>query len=222
MKNDSFLIFIFGSGAQGRVVKDILSAQYPSAILYFVDDNKELWNTNINDAIVISEEKMFKLDKAPKLHIAIGNPNMREILLKRFAQNNCSIISAVHPSAIIMPTAKVNNGCMVGAQVVINTDAAIEMCCIINTGAIVEHDTKIGQFSTVSPGAIIGGRVVIGNKSFVSSGAKIKARVNIGHCAIVGMGAVVTKDINDNEISFGVPATNKGIVDANYNWSKLF
>ena len=40
--------------------------------------------------------------------------------------------------------------------------------------------------------------------------------------AIVGMGAVVTKDVNNNELSYGVPATSRGKIDDEYNWSKLF
>lgn len=222
MKNDTLNIFIFGSGAQGRVVKEILKAQYPNANLFFVDDNHLLWHSKVKDTIIISEEEMYKKDLSPNIHIAIGNPYIREKIFKRFENNNCNIISAIHPSAVIMPSVELNKGCMVGPQSVINTDAQIGECCIINTGAIVEHDTKIGNFATVSPGAIIGGRVQLGNKTFIASGAKVIARVNIGDNAIVGMGAVVTKDVNNNELSYGVPATSRGKIDDEYNWSKLF
>ncbi|MCB0507017.1 MAG: acetyltransferase [Chitinophagales bacterium] len=222
MKEDYSTIYIYGSGAQGRVARDILVCAYPKAQLFFVDENPELWNTRINDTLVINAEELYKLSEIPNVHIAIGNPNTRERLYNKLYQAKINIVSAVHPSASILPTAKYDVGCTIGAQAVVNTNATIGKCCLINTGAIIEHDTQMEDFASVSPGATIGGRVFLGKKSFVASKAVVVARARIGASAVVGMGSVVTKDVNDYELVYGVPAKLQSKIDANFDWRKLF
>jgi acetyltransferase EpsM len=217
------VLFIFGSSAQGRVVREILAAQYPQAALYFVDDNTALTGSVINGSEVLTAATMFTMDPHPKVHIALGNPHIREKIWERLQQGGAgSFISAIHPSAVVAPTAIIGDGCMVGIGAIVNSNARIERGCIINTGAVIEHDTQIAAFACVSPRAMIGGRVTIGAKAFVASAAVVLARVNIGNNAVVGMGAVLLKDVPDGKIFYGNPASEKGTVSADFDWSRLF
>jgi acetyltransferase EpsM len=215
-------IFIFGSGAQGRVVRDIVAVQYPNAIVYFVDDNTALFGTFINDTEVISVSTMLSLSSQPYLHIAIGNPNVREHLVKRFEAESVCFLSVIHPSAVIAPTAKVEPGSVISAGCIINTNAVIAAHCLINTGVIVEHDCTIEAYVSLSPGSLIGGRVQIGTKAFIASRAVVLARVQIGAGAIIGMGALVMKDVENNTMHYGSPAKWIADIDETYNWSALF
>jgi sugar O-acyltransferase (sialic acid O-acetyltransferase NeuD family) len=217
------VLFIFGSGAQGRVVRDILAAQYPQAMLYFVDDNPALNGSVINGSEVITTVAMFTMEPHPEVHIALGNPHTREKIWDRLQQAGAEhFISAIHPSAVVAPTATIGDGCMVGIGAIVNSNAQIARGCIINTGAVVEHDTQIAAFACVSPRAMIGGRVTIGAKAFVASGAIVLARLTIGRSAVVGMGAVLLKDVPDEKIFYGSPASEKGAVNADFDWSRLF
>lgn len=51
--------------------------------------------------------------------------------------------------------------------------------------------------------------VVIKNNAIIGSRAVIKAGVVIGENSVVGMGAVVTRDVPDNTVVMGFPATAK-------------
>jgi acetyltransferase EpsM len=214
--------FIFGCGAQGRVVNDILSAQYPDSIIFFVDENESLLHATVNNTKVISIDEMFELDKTPLIHLALGHPVVRGNVFKKLSNLGAVLLSAIHPSAVIMPTATVDAGTMIGAGAIINSNARIGKSCIVNTGAIIEHDTVMEDFSCVSPGSTIGGRVHIGKNTFIASCAVVLARTIIGENVIVGMGSVVMKNIEDNNIVYGVPAKFQGKVDASFNWNKLF
>jgi sugar O-acyltransferase (sialic acid O-acetyltransferase NeuD family) len=216
------VLFVFGCGAQGRVICDILKAQYPLSNLYFVDDNPLYLGSFINETEVIDTDTMFIMEENPLVHIALGNPNTRERLWAKLEQGGARFISAIHPSAVVTLTATIGQGCMIGAGAIVNTNAATGRGCIINTGAIIEHDTMLSDFSCVSPAATIGGRVYIGTKAFIASAAVVLARVRIGDRAVVGMGAVVLKDVADDTICYGMPATEKGKVDAGFDWNRLF
>lgn len=217
------VLFIFGSGAQGRVVREILAAQYPQAALYFVDDNPALTGTMVNGSEVITTAAMFTMKPHPEVHIALGNPHTREKIWVRLQQAGAGrFISAIHPSAVVVPTATIDEGCMIGIGAIVNSNAHIARGCIINTGAVIEHDTQVAEFACVSPRAMIGGRVTIGAKAFVASGAIVLARLTIGRSAVVGMGAIVLKDVPDEKIWYGNPASEKGTVNDGFDWSCLF
>jgi sugar O-acyltransferase (sialic acid O-acetyltransferase NeuD family) len=213
--------YIFGAGAQGRVALDILKEQYPKSDFYFVDENPEIIGKEINNTEVLSLNEILKYKTHMYLHIAIGNPILREKIFKKLKHHKLTFINAIHPSAIISKTAILGRGNMIGAGVVINTNAIINQFCILNTGVIIEHDSIIEDFACICPGAIIGGRVLVKSKAFISTGALISARVIVGETAIVGMGAVVLKNVEEKTITFGVHSRKLGIVDENYNWNKV-
>ena len=84
-------------------------------------------------------------------------------------------------------------------------------CSISANVNIVSHDTV--------KWALSGGKhpyeyapIEIGDNCFIGTGAFIGKGVKIGNQCLIGAGAVVTKDIPDNSIALGVPATIKGKV----------
>lgn len=214
------VIYIFGAGAQGRVVLDILLSQYPSSSFYFVDDRHEIQGQLINNIKVISKETMFLKSPNPNIHLAIGNNELRAKLFSDLVSKNCNLINAIHSSAVVVPSAKIGNGNMIGIHSTINSNAYIGSGCIINTNVIIEHDSIIENFSSISPGSVIGGRVNVKEKAFISSNATIHARVEIGSKAIIGMGAVVTKNVESEMMVYGNPAkVIRKVTDS--DWSKV-
>lgn len=53
--------------------------------------------------------------------------------------------------------------------------------------------------------------VNIGNNVYIGAGVKILPGVSIGNNAIIGAGAIVTKDVPENMLAKGIPATFKSI-----------
>jgi UDP-perosamine 4-acetyltransferase len=121
---------------------------------------------------------------------------------------------AIHPRAIISPTAKIGDGPTIMAGAVINPDASVGDNVIINTGAIIEHDCMIGNHVHVATGARLAGSIKIGDGAHVGIGATIREGIRIGRGSIVGAGAVVVHDVPDFVLVVGVPAKIKRGVES--------
>ncbi|KAA5533372.1 acetyltransferase [Taibaiella lutea] len=215
-------IFIFGSGAQGRVIADIFICQYPAAHLFFIDENESLAGTKVNGIEVLNIAQMLSKENNPMVHVAIGNPNTRKIIVERLSATGCDFISAIHPSAEILPSATVGKNCMIGAGVIVNTNTSIADHVLINTRVLVEHDCIIEKYVSLSPGAIIGGRVHIKEGAFIGSAAVLVARITVEKGSIIGMASTVMNDIPAKVIAYGTPAKKVAEVTESYNWSRLF
>ncbi len=138
--------------------------------------------------------------------IGIGDNNIRKKVYESLKKNGLPV-NAIHPSAIIDPTANVaSHGVMIAAGVCINPLAKIDTGAICNTSCVIEHECMIGEFAHVGPGAILCGNVKVGAGSFIGAGAVIRQHITIGKNAMIGMGAVVVKDVADNETVAGNPS----------------
>ncbi|MCW5939051.1 MAG: NeuD/PglB/VioB family sugar acetyltransferase [Fimbriimonadaceae bacterium] len=136
---------------------------------------------------------------------AVGSHEVRrrwcEELGRQFA-----LVSAVHPTAFVSPSAEIGLGAFVGPLAVVHTLARIGTGAIVNSGAVVEHDVVVGDYAHVAPGAVLCGGVVVGEGALVGAGARAAPLSRIGTGAVVGAGAVVLKEVPDGERWAGVPA----------------
>lgn len=83
--------------------------------------------------------------------------------------------------------------------------------CFLMNKVYVAHDTRIGDGSTLSSTVTMGGHVQVGFGATLGMGAVVHQRTVIGPCAMVGMGAVVTRDVLPFALSYGSPATLRGV-----------
>lgn len=213
---------IVGAGAQGRVILDILCAEARFESIAFVDDDPAKRGLLVNGVpIECGIEEALAAAGGVEMIVALGNPDRRRAVAARIAGRGIRLLNAVHPSAVVAPSAALGCGIMIGANAVVNPNAIIGDTVVINTAAVVEHDCSIAAGAAVSPGARLGGRVTIGECAFIGSGATLLSRVAIGARTIVGAGAVVTKSLPELVLARGVPARIAERLDANFDWSRV-
>ena len=189
-------MILYGASGHCKVIIDILEA-IDMPIEYIVDDNPNITS-------LLGYEVRRNTGKYNEAIIAIGSCEIRKNIVESISISN--YLTAVHPSAIVSPRAKIEEGCVVMQGALIQSCAKIGRHCIVNTGASVDHDVTIGDYSHVAPNATIAGNVNIGEGSWIGAGAVIKQGIQIGNNVIVGAGAVVIRDVPDNAVVAGVPA----------------
>ena len=198
IKNYS-IMYLFGASGHGKVIKDILNAN-GIKVEAFVDDNPNVNECGgrpvLHDAMGLSP-----------MIVSIGVNRIRKMIVERLRANNSAIefATAIHPSAVISPSAKIGEGTVVMAGAVVNADAVIGNHCIVNTGATVDHDCVIGDYCHIAPGANVSGGTHIGEGTWIGVGACVIQCLNIGKWSFIGAGSVVVKDVSDGVVAYGNP-----------------
>ena len=196
---------VVGAGGQGRVVLETWRAMDPSAELLIVDDAAHLHGTEVGGAKVVGAvEQLASL--GGDVILALGNNRTRLALAATWTARGVAWGTAIHPSALISPTATIGGGTVVLPGAIVHTGARIGAHAIINSGVIVEHDCVLEDGVSVSPGVCMAGRVTLGRGAFVSVGATIAPRLRIGAGTVIGAGAVVVSDLPAGVLAVGVPA----------------
>ncbi len=198
---------VYGASGHGRVVADILRA-CGVEVEGFVDDDplahRPISGLNIlGDAVWLAEQAA---QRTVAVALGVGDNFDRSAIAERCVKAQIPLLTAVHPSATIAPSAKLSPGVVIMAHAVVNADATVGHGAIINTGAIVEHDCFIGNFAHLSPRVAIGGHVQVGDFSWLGIGSTVIANVKIGAYSIVGAGATVLHDVDDWVVAVGTPA----------------
>lgn len=193
------IMYLFGASGHGKVIKDILNAN-GIKVEAFVDDNP---NVNECGGRLVLHDAM---GLSPMI-VSIGVNRIRKMIVERLRANNSAIefATAIHPSAVISPSAKIGEGTVVMAGAVVNADAVIGKHCIVNTGATVDHDCVVEDYCHVAPGANVSGGTHIGEGTWIGVGACVIQCLNIGKWSFIGAGSVVVKDVSDGVVAYGNP-----------------
>jgi sugar O-acyltransferase (sialic acid O-acetyltransferase NeuD family) len=195
---------IIGCGGHCKVVLDALSLCEPSFHISLCDNNKDLLGKEIGGFIVDSTMESL-VDFSGFVHVAIGNNQTRKNIL-RLINIKASILTVIHPSAVVSKSAHVESGVFIAANAILAPESYIGHGSIINHGAVVDHEVTVGECSHVAPNSTLGGRVTIGNGVLIGAGAVVLPGVTIGDGAVVAAGAVVLQDVKEFMTVKGVPA----------------
>ena len=191
-------VTLYGASGHGKVIIDILESM-GWVIDSILDDNPNLSQllsypiTRPNASMLINTQQVI---------ISIGNNRVRKILSKSM---NCTFATAIHPTSSISTYARVQEGTVVMAGVIINSESTIGKHCIVNSGAVVEHDCFIDDFVHISPNASLAGNVRVMEGAHVGIGASVIQGITIGKWATIGAGSVIINDVPDYAVVVGNP-----------------
>lgn len=200
-------VILLGAGGHSKVVLASLEAAGRRVAAILDDDPSTAGRRVLGIEVTGPVERLDSLG-AVEAVIAIGDNRMRRQLVPR-AEGICPSLSwatAVHPAAVVHPSARLGPGTVVFAGAVIQPDAVVGAHAIVNTGASVDHDCQLGDFVHVAPGARLGGGVTVGEGVLLGIGCAVLPGRSVGAWAVVGAGATVTEDVGDGWTVAGTPA----------------
>jgi sugar O-acyltransferase (sialic acid O-acetyltransferase NeuD family) len=178
-------LVIVGIGGHAGMCIDILRQESKYNIVGFVDDkvtNDHKYGIKyLGDLNAIKDFAKNGLCNVVLGIGFVGNLKKRETVYN-FLTSFVRIPTIIHKSAIVEPSACIDEGCQIMAGAIIGSNVKVGKNCIINSGAIISHDSTISDGSHITPGAVLAGHVKIGK------------RVTVGMCATVYQGLHVSDD----------------------------
>ena len=186
-------MFLYGAGGHAKVIMDILKAER-KLVEALIDDNKEL-----NELMGVKVFHSINQAMSP-LIVSIGDNNTRRLIAEKV---NATFGMAIHPSAIISDSVKIDVGTVVMQGGIIQACTQIGRHCIVNTGASIDHECVIGDFAHISPRVTLCGNIHGGEGTWIGAGTVVIPGVKIGKWSIIGAGSVVDKDIPDGVLALG-------------------
>lgn len=208
-------IVIIGAGGVGRetawIIEQINMRKPTWNIIGFVDDNEEIWNSEINGYKVIGNLSCLNdLENKPYVIIAIANYEVKKIIVSKL-EDKFEFPTIVHPDVYLNRTIEIGHGSIVYPGVIMTINISIGNHVIVSPKCGIGHDSVIRDYVSLLWNVNISGFDVIEEGVLVGSGATIIQGKNVGKGAIIGAGAVVIREIDEKSINVGVP-TNKVIL----------
>ena len=212
MRETRMRVIGLGAGGHAKVVIETLRLVGGYELAGLVDSKRELWGTEVLGVPVLGDDSLLpRLYDEGARHAFIGlgsagDTRPRRRLYEQACRQGFQIVPAIHPQAIISPSAQIGQGPTIMAGAIINAAARLGDDVIVNTGAIVEHDCVIGSHVHIATGARLASTVHVGDGTHIGVGAIVRQCIHIGRHSIVGAGAVVVDDVPDGVVVVGVPA----------------
>lgn len=135
--------------------------------------------------------------------IGIANPQAKEKIYNILKSKGARFATLISPSAIIVPTAQIEEGVVISGFSSVGDNAQIGKCVHI-AGSMVGGAT-IGDFSTTTGYANITD-AILEKKVFVGSHAVILNHLHIGEDAYICAGSIVFSNVKPGVKVFGNPA----------------
>lgn len=212
--DSSALVRVVGLGAGGHaaVAIEALRADGGYEVVGLTDPRSELWGTTLLGVPILGDDEQLRVqyDQAVS-HAFIGlggasDTAPRRRLFELAGRYGFEVVTVLHPSAVLSPSARVGGGAMLLANSVVNANAKLAENVLVNSGAIVEHDCVLDDHVHVAIGARLASGVHVERGAHVGAGATVLEGRVIGAGAVVGAGSVVTRDVDANAVVAGVPA----------------
>ena len=147
-------LLILGAGQYGQVFRETAESMGCFETISFLDDNSILAIGKMSDAELLKSTYTDAF-------VALGAPLLREIWLNKLEKMGYHLPVIRHFQSIVMPSAKIEAGCIIEAMAVVNSNTEIGKGCLICAGAVINHNAVISPYCQIDCNATVPARSVI-------------------------------------------------------------
>lgn len=201
------LLVVFGGGGHGKSMIETIMAHNRYKIIGFVDEgmapgSQVLGYTCLGGASILPELIIRGITLATNGVGGIGSVGTRVKVFDLLLSAGFSLPPIWHPSAVIEPSAILEDGVQIMPLSYIGGDAIIGFGSVINISACAPHDSKIGRVVNLSPHAVLAGNVTVGDHTQIGMSATVNLGITIGTRVRIGNSAVVKADVPDDTVIY--------------------
>ena len=200
-------VYIIGASGFGKEVAWLIEENNELNILGFIDDNENVIGTKVNGYNVLGNID-YLISKVEDINvvIAIGNPNIRELIVNRLkAKSNIFYPNIISKDAIVSKYVDLGIGNIICTKSIVTTNIKFGNFNHVNLNCTIGHDVILEDFITIYPSVSVSGNVHINNYTELGTGSRIIQGKTLTSNVIVGAGAVVVKDLLEAGTYVGVP-----------------
>lgn len=147
-------LLILGAGQYGLLVKEIAESTGKFSKIDFLDDANPIAVGKLEDYARLRGDYGCAV-------VAMGNPALRLAYLKRLEQAGYQIPVLRHPSAVVMPSARLGKGCVLEAMVVVNSNAVVGDGGLLCAGSVINHNATVGNVCQIDCNAVVAARATV-------------------------------------------------------------
>lgn len=197
---------ILGASGHGKVVADAAELSGWNEIVFFDDAWPDVKSNSVWPVLGNTADLLASVGEFSGVAVAIGNNAIRLEKLNLLRNQGVVLPAIIHPNSVVSRYAKIGDGSVVCAGVIVNADAQVGVGAILNTGCSIDHDCVLAEAVHISPGARLAGGTKVDACAWVGIGAVVRQLITIGADSVVGAGAAVVKDVPEGATVVGVPA----------------
>ena len=137
---------IVGAGTYGQVYAKYLAADYKE--IFFIDDDKALHNTKIENIEVIGDFNYLLSELNKKnydVYVPIGNNIIRVDLMTKLKEAGYTTPSYIHPTATVHPSVEIGRALYILASTSIMPLTKIDDYVMISMGENVDHHIHLKE-----------------------------------------------------------------------------
>lgn len=190
-------MYFIGASGHAKAVLDLLEDH--SVVKGLYDDNLRL--KNLMGLEVISPVPEFLPNDAPYI-IAIGNNSIRKKITETILREH-KFFNVIHASAILSKHIEFGLGNVVMESAIVKVGSVVGDHVIVNTKASIDHDCIIEDYVHLAPGSTLCGGVKVGEGTLIGAGAVVLPNVSIGKWCTIAGGSVVHQSVADGHTWIG-------------------
>lgn len=205
-------VVIIGAGGFGlealQYARDANAQGWPYRVAGFIDDTVTV-GTEVDAGLLVMGTSYDKALMAGQVIIAVGDPNGRAALAARVHASGGRLVTLVHPTAYVAPSATLGAGSLLCPFTLVGVRAVVGQNVAMNAYASVGHESSAGDHSVLSPYTAMLGRTRLGECCYVATHGTVAPGVSVGRGSKVSAGSVVMRDADPGSMLVGNPAKGR-------------